>query len=42
VEDGKLRPLVDQATCSFGDVGKAHARLEAGEAMGKIALVNEW
>jgi NADPH2:quinone reductase len=42
IEDGKLRPLVDQETFSFENVGKAHARLEAGEAMGKIALVNEW
>ena len=42
VEDGKLRPLVDEETFSLEDVGKAHARLEAGKAMGKIAVVNKW
>jgi NADPH:quinone reductase-like Zn-dependent oxidoreductase len=39
---GKLRPLVDEETFSLEDVGKAHARLEAGKAMGKIAVVNKW
>ncbi len=42
IEDGKLRPLVDEETFTFEDVGKAHARLESGKATGKIALVNKW
>jgi NADPH2:quinone reductase len=42
IEDGKLRPLVDEETFTFEDVARAHARLEAGKATGKIALVNEW
>ncbi len=42
VEDGELKPLVDRSDFSFEEVGKAHARLEAGEAVGKIAVVNRW
>lgn len=42
VEDGELKPLVDGSMFGFEEVGKAHSRLEAGQAMGKIALVNRW
>lgn len=41
-EEGKLRPLVDESSFGFEEVGKAHARLEAGQAVGKIAVVNRW
>jgi NADPH2:quinone reductase len=42
VEDGELKPLVDTNEFGFEEVGKAHERLEAGQAVGKIAVVNRW
>ncbi|MFC4357489.1 zinc-dependent alcohol dehydrogenase family protein [Halobium salinum] len=41
VENGRLEPLVDERTFAFAEVSEAHARLEAGEAVGKISLVRE-
>lgn len=38
VEEGRLRPLVDESCFHVTEVAKAHARLEAGEAVGKIVL----
>ena len=38
VEDGKLRPLIDERRFSFEQVGEAHDLLEAGGAVGKIVL----
>lgn len=40
VEAGKVKPLLDPQVFWLPDVGVAHAKLEAGEAIGKIAL--EW
>lgn len=38
VEDGSLRPVMDRAF-PLAEVGAAHARMEAGEHVGKIVLV---
>ena len=38
VEAGKIKPLLHPEIFSFADVGKAHALLASGEAVGKIAL----
>jgi NADPH2:quinone reductase len=37
VEAGRLRPIIDQVF-SLSDVGAAHARMEAGDHVGKIVL----
>jgi NADPH2:quinone reductase len=42
VEGGRLRPLLDERTFGFEDVGRAHAHLESGAALGKIAVTNNW
>lgn len=41
VDEGKIRPLLDEKTYSFAEVARAHERLESGQATGKITLVNE-
>ena len=38
VDEGKLKPLVDPEVFSFADAGRAHRKLAAGEAIGKIVL----
>ena len=38
VEAGKVRPLLDESRFSMEEVGSAHARLEAGQALGKVSL----
>jgi NADPH2:quinone reductase len=38
VDDGRVRPLLDPSVFPFRDVGAAHAKLEAGDAIGKIRL----
>ncbi len=40
VDDGLLKPLVDQQQFSFANVGKAHALLESGKALGKVVLTS--
>ncbi|MGA8942196.1 MAG: zinc-dependent alcohol dehydrogenase family protein [Thermoactinomyces sp.] len=40
-DEGKIKPLLDEKTYSFDEVAKAHERLESGQAIGKIALINE-
>ena len=37
VANGELRPVMDR-TFSHAEVAKAHARMEAGEHVGKIVL----
>lgn len=41
VDAGRLRPLLDVQRFGFSQVAEAHARLESGQAMGKILLVND-
>ncbi|GKU85216.1 zinc-dependent alcohol dehydrogenase family protein [Niallia sp. NCCP-28] len=42
VEEGELRPLVDEQIFTFEDAANAHQYLESGKAIGKIVLKNEW
>lgn len=37
-DQGKLRPLLDAQIFTFDEVGKAHARLESGKAIGKVVI----
>lgn len=41
VEAGGLRVVLDEQSFSLEEVGKAHARLESGQAMGKVVIINE-
>lgn len=38
VEAGGLRPVLDETEFSLEEANEAHARLESGEAMGKVAI----
>jgi NADPH2:quinone reductase len=40
VEEGHLRPLVDDRTFTFDEIGDAHAYAEAGNQIGKVAVVH--
>lgn len=41
-DEGLLRPLIDKERFTFRDVGKAHERLESGQAIGKVVLSPSW
>jgi NADPH:quinone reductase len=38
VDQGQVRPLLDDQTFTFSEVAAAHAHLESGQAIGKIVL----
>ena len=38
VDAGKLTPIIDEQTFSLTEVGKAHARLATGQAIGKVVV----
>ena len=40
VESGGLRPVVDESDYTLEEAGKAHFRLESGQAMGKVVLTH--
>ncbi|MFY0655036.1 MAG: zinc-dependent alcohol dehydrogenase family protein [Cyclobacteriaceae bacterium] len=40
VEDGGLKPVLDEQLFSLEEAGKAHAHLESGHAIGKVVIVN--
>lgn len=40
VEAGKMKPVLDDEKYTLEEIGKAHARLESGMAMGKIVVEN--
>lgn len=42
VDTGRLTPLIDPEPLTFTDVARAHQKLEAGEAVGKIILRAEF
>ena len=42
VEQSKIRPLLHEQRFSIEEVGRAHECWEAGNAIGKIVLDNEW
>jgi NADPH:quinone reductase len=41
VDQGQVRPLLDDQTFTFSEVTAAHAYLESGQAIGKVVLVND-
>jgi NADPH:quinone reductase len=42
VEEGKLRPLIDQNIFTFDEVIEAHQYVESQKAIGKVVLKNIW
>ena len=40
VESGRLKPVLDEKRFSLEEVGQAHARLESGQAIGKVVVEN--
>ncbi len=38
IERGGLRPVIDESRFTLEQVGQAHARLESGQAMGKVVI----
>lgn len=40
IEAGALKPVLDEQQFSLEDVGKAYARLESGQGMGKVVVEN--
>ncbi len=40
IEEGKLRPILDDNHYSLAEVAEAHARLSSGEGMGKVVIEN--
>jgi NADPH2:quinone reductase len=38
VEEGRLKPLIDKERFTLEEVGKAHAKLESGRALGKLVI----
>lgn len=40
VEAGQLKPILDASQFSLEQAGQAHARLESGQAMGKVVVTN--
>ena len=40
VESGDLKPILDSNHYSLEEIGQAHARLESGNAMGKVVVEN--
>ncbi|MBT2728539.1 zinc-dependent alcohol dehydrogenase family protein [Bacillus sp. ISL-75] len=42
VEEGKLKPLIDERVFNFDEVKEAHSLLESKKAIGKVVITNEW
>ena len=40
IEAGALKPVLDETQFLLEDVGKAHERLQSGQAMGKVVVEN--
>lgn len=38
IEEGKLKPILDEHQFSLEEVGKAHVHLESGKAIGKVVI----
>lgn len=38
VNAGRITPLLDEKYFTLGEIGAAHARLESGEAIGKVVV----
>ncbi|MFC7442809.1 zinc-dependent alcohol dehydrogenase family protein [Laceyella putida] len=41
VDQGKVKPLLDASSFAYRDIAQAHERLESGQAVGKITLLND-
>lgn len=41
IESGGLKPVLDEKRYSLEEVGQAHARLESGQAMGKVVVEHD-
>ncbi|REC62257.1 hypothetical protein DRF65_11125 [Chryseobacterium pennae] len=41
VEQGKVRPLIDEYKFSFEQIAKAHQYAESGNPMGKVVLTQQ-
>ncbi len=41
VDDGRIRPVLDENIFPFSDVADVHRKLESGKAIGKIVLTND-
>ncbi|WP_447971094.1 zinc-dependent alcohol dehydrogenase family protein [Nitrospira sp. M1] len=41
IESGGLKPVLDEQRYSLEEVGQAHARLESGQAVGKVVVEND-
>lgn len=41
VDEGHIKPLIDSQRFSFEEVGKAHALLESGKAVGKVIITRD-
>jgi len=42
VDEGVLKPLIDANQFSYSEVGKAHALLESGKALGKVVVQSDY
>ena len=42
VDEGRVRPLLDDQSFTFADIADAHARIESGGAMGKVVLTQSF
>jgi NADPH2:quinone reductase len=40
VNEGSLRPLVDDRSFTFDEIGTAHAHAESGSQIGKVVVVH--
>ena len=38
VDEGRLKPLIDAERFTLEEVGKGHAKLESGRALGKLVI----
>lgn len=42
VDEGKVRPLIDPKSFSFSEIAEAHQYAESGQAIGKVALTQQF
>jgi len=38
VDEGAVKPLLDEKTFDLSQVGEAYARLQSGQALGKVVI----
>lgn len=42
VDEGRVRPLLDDQSFTFADIADAHTRIESGGAIGKVVLTQSF